>query len=155
MAEPLPDWLRDLLQDVPFTDTERKDAAWQLRRGSNSAWILKHWAVERLAAHLAIETSCREVMVHEIDCPISGQKNAEVVRMKSISVLVEGWMDDPKRGRRTDWSIGEASWVNTGQTYPFSMAEKRAKDRVILKLAGVHGLLYSEEEADDFKQSSK
>jgi hypothetical protein len=31
------------------------------------------------------------------------------------------------------------------------MAEKRAKDRVILKLVGLHGLLSSEEEADAFK----
>jgi hypothetical protein len=30
------------------------------------------------------------------------------------------------------------------------MAEKRAKDRVIIKLAGLHGL-YSEDEADEFK----
>src|SRR3954451_5869163 len=34
------------------------------------------------------------------------------------------------------------------------MAEKRAKDRVILKLVGLHGLLYSEEEADEFKSSA-
>ena len=33
------------------------------------------------------------------------------------------------------------------------MAEKRAKDRVILKLIGLSGDVYSEEEADDFKQS--
>ena len=32
------------------------------------------------------------------------------------------------------------------------MAEKRAKDRVILKLAGIHGYIYSEEEADEFKE---
>jgi len=31
------------------------------------------------------------------------------------------------------------------------MAEKRAKDRVILKLLGFAGEVYSEEEADDFK----
>jgi hypothetical protein len=31
------------------------------------------------------------------------------------------------------------------------MAEKRAKDRVILKLVGLHGDVYSEEEADEFK----
>ena len=30
------------------------------------------------------------------------------------------------------------------------MAEKRAKDRVILKLVGLHGDVYSEDEADDF-----
>ena len=35
------------------------------------------------------------------------------------------------------------------------MAEKRAKDRVILKLAGIHGDAYSEEEADDFKESEE
>ncbi len=34
------------------------------------------------------------------------------------------------------------------------MAEKRAKYRVILKLVGLHGLLYSEEEADEFKSSA-
>jgi hypothetical protein len=33
------------------------------------------------------------------------------------------------------------------------MAEKRGKDRVILKLAGLQGV-YSEEEADDFKSSA-
>jgi hypothetical protein len=38
--------------------------------------------------------------------------------------------------------------------YPFAMAEKRAKDRVILKLIALHGLVYSEEEADDFKASA-
>jgi hypothetical protein len=32
------------------------------------------------------------------------------------------------------------------------MAEKRAKDRVILKLIELHGYVYSEEEADEFKQ---
>jgi hypothetical protein len=33
------------------------------------------------------------------------------------------------------------------------MAEKRAKDRVILKLVGLHGYVYSEDEADDFKNA--
>jgi hypothetical protein len=33
------------------------------------------------------------------------------------------------------------------------MAEKRAKDRVILKLVELHGLVYSEEEADEFKDA--
>ena len=33
------------------------------------------------------------------------------------------------------------------------MAEKRAKDRIILALAGIHGYVYSEMEADDFRDS--
>jgi hypothetical protein len=34
------------------------------------------------------------------------------------------------------------------------MAEKRAKDRCILKLLNTHGALYSEDEADEFKRSN-
>jgi hypothetical protein len=55
------------------------------------------------------------------------------------------------------WSFGEAlinvNYRVSGRqaAYVYAMAEKRAVDRVILKLIGLHGLLYSEEEADDFK----
>lgn len=59
-------------------------------------------------------------------------------------------------GHRNDvseWSIGEAAPKNNKNAYPWAMAEKRAKDRVILKLLGLHGEVYSEEEADDFKPS--
>ena len=43
---------------------------------------------------------------------------------------------------------------NCTNDYPVAMAEKRAKDRVILKLAGLSGHVYSEEEADEFKESA-
>lgn len=55
-----------------------------------------------------------------------------------------------------EWSLGEAV-VNVNYrvspkqaAYVYAMAEKRGKDRVILKLIGLHGLVYSEDEADDF-----
>lgn len=35
------------------------------------------------------------------------------------------------------------------------MAEKRGKDRVILKLIGLHGVVYSEEEADEMRDDIK
>ena len=35
------------------------------------------------------------------------------------------------------------------------MAEKRAKDRIILKLIGFHGEIYSEDEAEDFEEEVK
>lgn len=60
---------------------------------------------------------------------------------------------------RVEWTIGEALLgenykVSGKQTaYVYAMAEKRAKDRVILKLIKLHGLVYSEEESDEFKQS--
>ena len=56
-----------------------------------------------------------------------------------------------------EWSIGEAlvnvNYRVSGKqaAYVYAKAEKRAKDRVILKLIGLHGLLYSEEEADEFR----
>jgi hypothetical protein len=64
-----------------------------------------------------------------------------------------------KVGERLEWSVGEAAigqnYRVSGKqaAYVFCMAEKRGRDRVILKLAGLHGA-YSEEEADDFKQGS-
>lgn len=67
-------------------------------------------------------------------------------------ILVTGHRID-----QSSWSIGEAcinqNYRVSGKqaAYPWAMAEKRAKDRVILKLIGLHGLLYSEEEADEFR----
>jgi hypothetical protein len=58
---------------------------------------------------------------------------------------------------RMEWSIGEAkigaNYRVSGKqaAYPYAMAEKRAKDRVILKLIELHGYAYSEDEADDFR----
>src|SRR5688572_23809218 len=67
-------------------------------------------------------------------------------------MVVTGKMKD-----RVEWSTGETNPTNyhvTGKqpAYPWAMSEKRAKDRVILKLVGIHGLVYSEVEAD-FKES--
>ena len=58
-----------------------------------------------------------------------------------------------KKGDIVVESFGEASANNTRQSYPVAMAEKRAKDRVILKLIGVSGEVYSEEEGDNLKNS--
>ena len=61
--------------------------------------------------------------------------------------------ENGKMAEVTEWSFGEASPYNNKNGYPYAMAEKRAKDRVILKLIGMHGDTYSEDEADDFKNS--
>ena len=58
---------------------------------------------------------------------------------------------------RVEWSMGEAlvnvNYRVSGKqaAYVYAMAEKRGKDRVILKLIELHGLVYSEEEADEFR----
>src|SRR3954447_12564650 len=102
--------------------------------------VIYHKALERIAAQAGIAFAPPTLLRAERD---------EAV------VLVTGSM-----GERTEWSIGEA-FVNVNYrvsgrqaAYVYAMAEKRAKDRVILKLVGLHGLLSSEEEADEPKSSA-
>jgi hypothetical protein len=69
---------------------------------------------------------------------------------KSVAIAVVGRM-----GGRAEWSIGEASPGNCKNTYPYAMAEKRAKDRVTLKMIGLHGFIYSEEEVENGNGAGK
>ena len=50
-------------------------------------------------------------------------------------------------GDRMEWTVGEADLKsNCFNKYVHSMAEKRCKDRLILKLIGVYGDIYSDTE---------
>lgn len=64
-----------------------------------------------------------------------------------VSICVTGHMGD-----RSEWSFGEAAPGNCTNKYPYAMAEKRAKDRVIAKLVGLAQFVYSEDEAEEFKE---
>lgn len=109
------------------------DEVWEVRNGT---WAVKHSALERVAAESKIT----------FDAPLMLEFHAA----DKIAVLcITGRM-----GERTEWSIGEAAPYNNKNSYPFAMAEKRAKDRVILKLLNAHGSLYSDSEADDFVKAT-
>lgn len=137
------------------------DDVWEVQK----ARVVKHKALERLAAAVNIKFDAPVILRNEAD---------EAV------LLVSATGSD---GKHTEWSIGEAKivpMVDTGRknnwgkpvyepadgaignyqitpkqgAYPFAMAEKRAKDRVILKMVGLHGV-YSEDEADDFQQRQR
>jgi len=128
----IPEKIKDICEEIGLNPRE---AAWELpqRKGT---WIVKHKALERIAAHKGVK----------FDLPTIIESNAND---KMCVILVNGHLGDAQ-----EWSIGEASSYNNKNNYPFAMAEKRAKDRVILKLVGLHGDAYSEEEADDFKESA-
>lgn len=103
--------------------------------------VVKHKALERLAAALKIKFDEPRVLRAERD---------EAV------MLVVG---HAAHNGASEWSVGECV-VNVNYkvkgnmaAYPWAMAEKRAKDRVILKLAGLVGT-YSEDEADAFKNGN-
>lgn len=128
MADPVWDILK------VYGETDRSNV-WQVQ----SATVIKHACLERVGAKAGIAFATPTVLRAERD---------EAV------ILVSGAM-----GNRSEWSIGEAlvgaNYRVSGKqaAYVYAMAEKRAKDRVILKLLNLHGLAYSEDEADDFKQS--
>jgi len=107
------------------------DEIWEVH---GSTWVVKHKALERVAAEVGITYDRPSV----ITCDLAN---------KIACICVFG-----KLGDRTEWSFGEASPANNKNAYAMAMAEKRAKDRVILKLLTTHGALYSESEADDFVQ---
>lgn len=67
---------------------------------------------------------------------------------KTVALCVLGHMGDYK-----EWSVGEAAPGNNKNSYPYAMAEKRAKDRVVGKLVGLSEYIYSEAEADEFAQA--
>lgn len=110
------------------------DEIWEVH---GTAWVVKHKALERVAAEVGILFGLPTVIENNSASGI-------------VAICVEGSLSD-----RHEWSIGEATPKNNKNSYPYAMAEKRAKDRVILKLLNTHGSLYSEAEADDFAQSQQ
>lgn len=97
-------------------------------------YVLYHKTLEKIAADQGVV----------FEPPMIIETDAE----KRICVIcVTGRLGD-----KVEWSIGEAMPINIDrgnnkQGYPYAMAEKRAKDRVIIKLVGLYGA-YSSEEAD-------
>lgn len=98
--------------------------------------VIFHWACERIATKAGIAFSSPEII------------DRDTIN-KTVTLLVSGKVAD-----RVEWSFGEVTKANCQNAYPWAMAEKRAKDRVTLKFAGLSGEVYSEEEADAFKQGS-
>ena len=104
-----------------------REAFWELPQ-KKGTWLVKHSALEIVAAKAGIKFSAPQIIEAHGEAGIA-------------AVCVTGELDG-----RSVWSIGECSPKNNKNAYPWAMAEKRALDRVILKLSGIHGLVYSEEE---------
>lgn len=124
----LPKALIDIFKEIGLS---KEQATWDC----HGTPVALHKALEQVAAHQGIT----------FDPPVMIEANAE---KKTVVMQVSGRLGD-----NVEWSVGEATPYNNKNSYPYAMAEKRAKDRVILKLIGVAGFVYSEDEADDFKNS--
>jgi len=119
------------LVDLLKTYGEDNTSVWDC----HGTWVAYHAAIERMAAKAGIMFDGPQMIVNDPE-------------KKTVVISVSARM-----GEKHEWSFGEVSPSNNKNAYPYAMAEKRAKDRVALKLLGMSGLAYSEEEADDFKAS--
>jgi hypothetical protein len=99
------------------------DEVWEVH---GTTWVVKHKALERVATEVGITFDRPQVVI----CDLAN---------KVACICVFG-----KRGEHSEWSFGEASPANNKNSYPMAMAEKRAKDRVILKLLTCSGEIYSD-----------
>ena len=124
----IPDKLMKILQKIGHTP---QSATWDC----HGTPVVLHKVLEQVAADQGIA----------FDPPTIIESDPTA---KLCVMLVVGRLGDA-----VEWSIGEAVPYNNKNSYPYAMAEKRAKDRVILKLIGVAGFVYSEEEADDFRET--
>lgn len=124
----VPEKLLTVLKDIGLTERE---SIWDC----HGTPVVLHKALEKIASFKRI-TFSEPTIIH------SDPKEKICILNVSGSI-----------GDRSEWSIGEATPYNNKNAYPYAMAEKRAKDRVILKLIDIAGDVYSEEEADDFKAS--
>ena len=114
-------------------DIAATDALWPLeRKGKDgrvrTTWIIYHRYCEQIAARAGIVFEQPEIITNDLET-------------NTVVLKVTGQL-----GYVKEWSFGEASPKTTFLSYYFAMAEKRAKDRVILKLAGFHGMVYSDVE---------
>jgi hypothetical protein len=140
-------------------DIER-DAIWEVQ----GTPVVKHKDVERLGAAMGIKWEKPQILRAE-------SYEAVIIVFGNVGDKMEWSIGEAKimemidTGKKNQWgkSIREpkegcfGNYIVTGSqaAYPYAMAEKRAKDRVILKLADLHGDAYSSEEADDFKQAPR
>jgi hypothetical protein len=128
----IPQPVIDVLKEIGET---AKTSTWDC----HGTRVILHKALEKIAANKGITF---DAPVHLVTDPAN----------KQVAIQVTGRLI-ADFGSIEAWSIGEVSPANCKNAYPFAMAEKRAKDRVILKLAGLHGYVYSEDEAEEFKDS--
>lgn len=124
MAINVPKPVLDMLDQVGMT---QKQAMWNC----HGTWVMYHKSLEKLAAYKKL-TFDKPELIHQD------------LTKKEVVLLVTGHCDGV-----SEWSYGEATPLNNKNAYPFAMAEKRAKDRVVLKLLGFHGDIYSDAEIDN------
>ena len=108
-----------------------KEDYWQESRSKK--WIITHDACQKIG---------------DMEGIIFGPPQVLNSEQNFVRMVISG-----KKGEVLMWSIGEADNKNCKNLYFGAMAEKRGKDRVILKLINAYEYgIYSDVEADNFQK---
>ena len=122
--------MKDLAKKYNLTESDY----WQESRSKK--WIISHDACEKIA---------------DMEGIIFGPPQILNSEQNFVRMVISG-----KKGDVLIWSVGEADNKNCKNLYFGAMAEKRGKDRVILKLINAYEYgVYSDVEADDFKKPAE
>lgn len=144
--------INDYLKEAGLDPAE---ATWEMKKKDKSGkeiirTIVLHKALEDIKTHLGMEFERPTIINADYKTKQTGTTTwgkAIMTDDSHISMIIVGsW------GDQTEWTTGEYSPANSANDYPWAIAEKRGKDRVILKLLGVHGEVYSEIEAEAFSK---
>ena len=122
------------MQDLAKKYNLTKEDYWQESRSKK--WIISHDACEKIA---------------DMEGIIFGPPQVLNSEQNFVRMVISG-----KKGEVLMWSIGEADNKNCKNLYFGAMAEKRGKDRVILKLINAYEYgIYSDVEADNFQKPAE
>ena len=121
MVKPLDKQAESILKELNLNP---KECLWDCR----GTWVMLHRYIELAGVKRGISMDSLEVVESNQDKGIAVVKC--IASKDGVSVT----------------SFGEVNPKNNRNAYPMSMAEKRAIDRVYLKLLGLHGFIYSENE---------
>ena len=122
--------MKELAKKYNLTESDY----WQESRSKK--WIISHDACEKIA---------------DMEGIIFGPPQILNSEQNFVRMVISG-----KKGDVLIWSVGEADNKNCKNLYFVAMAEKRGKDRVILKLINAYEYgVYSDVEADDFKKPAE
>ena len=148
----------------------QKEDFWELRKNSGK-WIITHDACEKIAEIEGIVFDPPVIVSYQ---PTIITENGEKVQQVKwgkqfwkpawagtcqkktgdVAMIVTGYKTENPDYKI--WTTGEANALNCTAEYYMAMAEKRAKDRVILKLINAYEQgIYSDVEADDFQKHDK
>jgi len=129
MAKKIDDRVKEVLQKQGF---DWKECLWDC----HGTWVMYHRFIEIAAAQNNIKYELSEIETNSKE---------GIVVIKCVGSLKDN----------TVTTYGEASPKNNKNAYPYAMAEKRAVDRAVLKLLGLHGFIYSEDEIEHTKPEPK